>query len=346
MPSLRNSFDTWIERRTAAIPVASLSLMERLHTVRRHGDFSLAYATAVQTNLAYFGDDSGYIAFGRKMNSAFALGDPVAAQADRPDLIRRFVAKASNPCFVQIGSETAQVLAGLGYSVNQMGVDTRLALSEQTFAGRRNETVRYSERWLLKQGFTLVDDTNSLAALDHVERMSERWRATRIVKRREMQFLNRPFRAKLGEGMRRFMLLDPDGEPIALLDLDPIFENGEIAGYTTSFKRKLPNITPHAEIGLTKFAADRVRDEGSRFLTLGLSPLAAIEPSGFGESALLRGAFGKLYASSWINRRIFNLQGQAAFKRRFHGTEEPVYIAFRGLSPLQMLGVLRLCKVF
>lgn len=335
-----------MERRTASIPAAPLSLADRLRAVALHGDFSLAYSTAVQTSLACFGDASGYIAFGRKMNGVFALGDPVAAHAERPGLIRAFVAAAGDPCFVQIGPESASTLAGLGYTVNRMGIDIRLALSAGTFAGKRNETVRYSERWLLKQGFALVDDTDAAAARDHVERISERWRATRIVRRREMQFLNRPFRAVLGPGMRRFMLLDPAGEPAALLDLDPIHRDGKVSGYTTSFKRKLPGVTAHAEIGLTKFAADRVRDEGMRFMTLGLSPLAAIEPVAFKESALLRRTLGTLYGSPWINRRIFNLQGQAAFKRRFHGAEEPVYIAFRRLSAIQMLGLLRLCKAF
>lgn len=346
MTSLRNSLDIWMERRTAAISTMPLALEERLRLTRLHGDFSLAYSTAVQSHLSYFGGPNGYIAFGRKMNSAFALGDPVAAPADRPGLIRDFVAASSAPCFVQIGRGTAQILADLGYAINRMGIDTQLILSPQTFSGKRNETVRYSERWLLKQGYMLADDTKSDAAAGHIENLSERWRASRIVKRREMRFLNRPFRARPGEGMRRFMLLDPAGEPGALLDLDPICRDGETIGYTTSFKRKLPGITPHAEIGLTKFAADTIRDEGSRFMTLGLSPLAAIEPSGYRESGLLRRASSGLYASAWINRRIFNLQGQAAFKRRFHGVEEPVYIAFRGLSPVQMLGVLRLCKAF
>ncbi|MGN6307889.1 MAG: phosphatidylglycerol lysyltransferase domain-containing protein, partial [Mesorhizobium sp.] len=36
--------------------------------------------------------------------------------------------------------------------------------------------------------------------------------------------------------------------------------------------------------------------------------------------------------------------GQAAFKRRFHGREEPVYIAFPKGSAFGMLALLRLVK--
>lgn len=346
MPSLRKTLDSLLERRTAAIPTASLPIEQRLRLAARHGDFSLAYSTAVQDDLSYFGGADGYIAFGRKMGSAVALGDPVAAPEDRAVLIRDFVREAGDPCFVQIGEATARDLAGHGYRINRMGIDSRLALSPKTFAGRRNETVRYSERWLLKNGYAIVEEAGDQASVAQVKRLSEQWRAGRIVKHREMRFLNRPFRSELGEGMRRFLLIDPDGAPVALLDFDPVAEDGRTVGYTTSFKRKLPGITPHAEIGLTKFAADRFLEEGRRFVTLGLSPLAAVSESGFAESTLLRKAMQRLYGSAWINRRIFNLEGQAAFKRRFHGAEEPTYIAFRRLSPLQMLAVLRLCKAF
>ncbi|MEQ1949890.1 phosphatidylglycerol lysyltransferase domain-containing protein [Mesorhizobium yinganensis] len=346
MPSLRKSFDALVERRTAAIPTAALTPDERLALVGRHGDFSLAYSTAVQDDLFYFGGASGYLAFGRKMGSAVALADPVAAPAERADLVRRFVDKARDPCFVQIGEASARVLSDLGYKVNRMGIDTRLMLTPKTFAGSRNETVRYSERWLFKNGFSIVEDDGGGVHAAEIKQLSDAWRAQRIVSHREMRFLNRPFRSQLGKGMRRFMLLDPQKQPVAILDFDPMVENGELAGYTTSFKRKLPGITSHAEIGLTKFAADRLRDEGRKFITLGLSPLAGLAESGFPESRLMLSSMQRFYRSSWINRRIFNVEGQAAFKRRFHGDEEPVYIAFRRLSPFQMLAILRLSKAF
>jgi hypothetical protein len=45
-----------------------------------------------------------------------------------------------------------------------------------------------------------------------------------------------------------------------------------------------------------------------------------------------------------VNTHIFNLQGQAAFKRRFHGDEVPTYIASRRKSPMEKLALLRLLK--
>jgi len=343
MPSLRIYIDRFLEDAAPKVPRRELTHLERLALVRRHGDFSLAYSTAVQQKLSYFSDGDGYIAFGTKMKHHFALGDPVAHPSDRPGYIKRFVDAAGGPWFVQIGAETARVLAGLGYQVNRLGIDTRLVLPAHDFSGKRNETVRYSERWLSKKGYSFEEDRRDIF-LDEIARLSENWRGERIVKRWEMGFLNRPFADHLGTDMRRFVLRGPDGELVALLDFDPLFSDGKVIGYTTAFKRKHIDATPHAEIGLTKFAVDRFREEGISVVTLGLSPLVDIEASGFAESSFWRGTFQRAYESAWINRSKFNLQGQAAFKRRFHGQEQPTYVAFRKGTFVEMLGLLRLVK--
>jgi lysylphosphatidylglycerol synthetase-like protein (DUF2156 family) len=344
MPSLQRRLDRFLKSRSKQLKRLKIPFVDRLAMVRRHGDFSLAYSTAVQPGLHYFGDAEGYVAYGTKMQYHFALGDPVADPSDRPGYIRRFVEAAGSPMFVQIGEATARVLAELGYRVNRLGVDTRLMLPGHDFSGKRNETVRYSERWLLKKGYTFADVDARGLFLDEITRLSENWRGDRVVKRWEMGFLNRPFPIHLGTDMRRFVLRGPDGELIALLDFDPLFTDGRIIGYTTAFKRKHVDASPHAEIGLTKFAVDSFRKEGVAVVTLGLSPLLALGSSGFAESAFWRNAFQAAYESSWVNQSRFNLQGQAAFKRRFHGIEEPTYIAFRKGSLLEMLGLLRLIK--
>ena len=279
MTSLRNRIDDFLDRRAPAVPAASLADEQRLALLRRHGDFSLAYSTATQDGLSYFGGQDGYIAFQTKMGRHFVLGDPVADPAARAGLLARFVEAAGAPWFVQVGPRTAETLAGLGYLVNRLGFDTALPLPATDFSGSRNETVRYSERWLGKKGFVLAEDDGTLVSAAEVEALSTEWRAGRIVSRREMAFLNRPFLVTPGPLMRRFVLTDDAGKLVALLDYDPMFSDGEVIGYTTAFKRKVAGATPHAEIGLTKFSVDRFRAEGVPNVTLGLSPLAAIAPA-------------------------------------------------------------------
>jgi lysylphosphatidylglycerol synthetase-like protein (DUF2156 family) len=345
MPSLRILIDRFLDGRAPTIPQADLDEDTRLALAGQHGDFSLSYSTATQSRLAHFGDAHGYIAFRTKMGHHFALADPVADPAHHERYVRHFIEAGVYPTFVQIGEATARLLAGLGYQINQMGFDTKLSLPAHDFSGKLNQTVRYSERWLIKNGYVFVEEDSHEVHVDVIERLSDDWRAGRIVRRWEMTFLNRPFSAKLGTGMRRFLLLAPDGELVALLDFDPLSRDGKVIGYTTSFKRKRAHATSHAEIGLTKFAVDRFREEGISSVTLGLSPMAGIEPSGFAESDFWRTWFQRSYDSDLINRHRFNLRGQAAFKRRFHGTEEPTYLAFRKGSFMEMFALLRLLKV-
>ena len=344
MAGIQRLIDNFLDGRLPILADAELDMKARLDLCRRYGDFALAYSTAVQPDLKHYGDCDGYLAYATKMGHTFVLGDPVSDQNSRRDYITRFVNASEWPCFVQIGSDTASVLSDLGYRVNHMGVDTRLSLDAPIFTGKRNETIRYSERWLLKKNYSVVECDGSFADVDRVSAISAEWRAGRIVNRREMRFLNRPFQAELSADMRRFLLIDPDGRAIALLDFDPLFHGDRIVGYTVAFKRKLTGTTPHAELGLTKFAVDRFKEEGRSLVTFGLSPLAAMSASGYPESHRWRFWFERAFRSKQVNSRIFNLQGQAAFKRRFHGEEVATYIAFKRGTPLEMLALLRLLK--
>ncbi|TAT70224.1 phosphatidylglycerol lysyltransferase domain-containing protein [Rhizobium ruizarguesonis] len=345
MVRMRKLIDSCFDRSLPAIPSSKLTLDQRLALCRQYGDFSLAYSTAVQPDLSYFGDEKGYIAYATKMGHVFALGDPIASRASKADYIARFIAQSGKPCFVQVHAATAAALTSHGYRVNQLGKDSALSLPNHSFNGKRNETLRYSERWLYKNGYTVHECGNGELGPE-LSKISDDWRAGRIVKRREMRFLNRPFCLSLRPGMRRFVLFSPHSKPIALLDFDPLCRDGKVIGYTAAFKRKIQGTTAHAEIGLTKYAADRFRQEGAEIMTLGLSPLAGIEKSQFPESTVWRYLYQRAFLSPLINRRIFNVQGQAAFKRRFHGDELQTYIGFKRGTPTEKVALLRLLKTF
>lgn len=343
----RKLIDRLLDRNLVELPEAKLTEVDRLALFRQHGDFSLAYSSAVQPGLSHFGDDRGYIAHASKMGSLIALGDPVCAKADRGDLIDAFVATAKTPCFAEVRCETAEHLAARGFRVAMMGIDTALDLAGYDFSGKRKETVRYSERWLERKGYRIEEAENVEGIVAMICELSQRWRDSRIVRKREMAFLNRPLNEAGGPMMRRFVLMEPDGRICCLLYFDPICRNGEVVGYLTAFKRKLPETTSHAEIGLTKHAVDVFKAEGRECVMLGLSPLCDVEQSGFCENTPFRAMLRGLYRSGAVNRKVFNLQGHAAFKRRFHGREEPRYFAWNAGSPfVHFISLMRLSKAF
>lgn len=341
------SFDRLAERRLRGLPRGELPIEARMSAFHEWGGHSLAYSASTQKGLEHFGDAQGFIAYGRLMGQAVALGDPVAPEPARDALLGRFIEAAGAPSFAEVTPATAGLLAARGYRVMRMGVDSVLDLATYDFSGRRKETVRYSERWLAKNGYRIGETAEFPEQAEAILALSREWREGRIVKRREMAFLNRPFPKREEPLTRRFVLLSPENRPVSLLFFDPISRGGEVTGYLTAFKRRVADVTSHAEIGLTKHAVDRFKGEGRQTVTLGLSPLLDVEPSGFTESELFRKLVARLYASPTVNRRVFNLQGHAAFKRRFHAREEPRFFAWkRGAPVMPFLALLRLSRAF
>lgn len=345
MGGLRRAFDGMLERRIAPIPDAGLTRPERIDLVRRHGNFSQAYSTAVQERLSHFGGPDGYIAYAAKMGSVVALADPVAA--DRAALLWRFVKTARAPVFSEISRETAEILAGMGYRIARFGFDTALDLDSYDFSGPRKERIRHAGHWLRKRGYRIIEEHDLPDPAATLAALSARWRDTRAVKRREMAFMNRPFPDEADPLMRRFVLVSPEGEAVALLYFDPMFEDGRTIGHVAVFKRRLPDAPSHAEHGLMKHAVELFREEGCSVVMLSLAPLADPGPSGFDESAAFRWTLGRMFASKTVNDRVFNIQGHAEQRRRYYGRRVPRYFAWKGGSPfLHLVGTLRLCKAF
>jgi lysylphosphatidylglycerol synthetase-like protein (DUF2156 family) len=333
MKSLRLAFDAMMDARAAPLEAAGPDKAARLALVQRHGDFSQAYSTAVQEGLRHFGDRQGYIAYGAKMGSRIALGDPVAEREFWPELIGGFIEKAGRPCFAEISHETATILAARGY------------LDWYDFSGHKKEKARYASHWLRRNGYRIVEEPELPGAAEAAGALSAQWRCSRIVHRREMAFMNRPFPTTPDPLMRRFLLLSPEGAPVSLLYFDPVFSDGKVIGYVAVFKRRLSDVTAHAEIGITKHAVDLFRQEGRKVVLLSLAPFADPRPSGFPESTAFRWAMGQLYRSRVVNQRVFNVQGHAEQRRRLYGRTIPRYFAWGCGSPfLHLVSLLRLCK--
>lgn len=320
---------------------------QRLSALRRFGDFSLAYSTACQAGLSHWGDDAGYLAYATQWGCSFVLGDPVARADDAERLIRSFVARRPRTVFVQCSRATAAVAEKLGMYVNAMGVDTRLALPEFHFGGRDREWLRYASNWVTRRGMRVVEHPLEGKVLAEVGEISRQWRQSRTFSRREVGFLNRPMTDRNEPDVRYFFLEDATGGLQAFVFFDPLYQDGRIVGYCTCIKRRRPDATTYAEAALMKAAIETFQNEGRETLTLGLSPLAALDEEPFRYNPVLRFSFRTGFRARWVNRWFYALQGHAQYKRRFRGEEEPVFFASRALfNDLRIIALLRRCGVF
>jgi len=323
-----------------------LSVEARWALLRQWGDFSLAYSTAVQPILKYFGDADGYIAYATRWRQTYVLADPVTSPTNAGPLIDRFLQNHPASTFVEISEPTAALLAQRGYWINEMGVDTRLDLPTYDFRGKEKERFRYGANWLASHGYRVVDDAAEPLANEEMVAVTTAWRATRPT-RREVIFLNRPICYHREPDVRRFGLRDPDGKLIAFAVFDPIYRAGGVIGYVTSFKQRVPDAPGYAETGMMKVIIERLQSDGVAFLRLGLSPLAAIEDRQFRANPLLRFSFRCAYRAGWVNRFLYNMQGHAAMKRRFGGVEEKAYFASPALfNDWRIAALLKLIRIY
>jgi phosphatidylglycerol lysyltransferase len=335
-----------IREQTRAANSAPAAIAQRLKLVREHGDFSLAYTTAVQYGLKYFGDHRGYIAYDGRMGYTFALADPVAPEADRNRLIRQFVAQHRRLAFCQISPSTAQIVRELGFYVNEMGVDSIVALPGYDFRGQEKKWLRTAESWTSRRGYTTREDTAECVGVDRINSVSEAWRATRTVKRKEVRFLNRPLVASDEVGTRQFYFFGPDQRLLAFVFFDPIYRHGRPIGYVACSKRRHPEAPVYAEQAIMRHAIEVFQREGCQELRLGLSPLAWIEDGEFPSSWLIRKMFQFGFSSRVVNRWFYNVQGLAEYKRRYRGREEKVYFATRSpLNVVQLAAMVKTCKI-
>ena len=323
-----------------------ISSDRRMQLVGQHGDFSIAYSTAVQPRLEYFGDDQGYLAFRKRWGVTFVLGDCVASADRHAELLDDFLARHRKAMFCQVGLATAQLLQQRGFVINEMGVDTTLDLPDYTFAGKQKEWLRYAANWSQRRGFEISEAGFDQVTPAEVEQVSEAWRKTRTVKRKEVRFLNRPIVLTDEPGVRKFFYRSPTGQLLAFVFLDPLYRDGRLIGYVTSIKRRHPEAPVYSEQALMKYAIEQLKSEGVEELKLGLSPLAWIDDDEFRKSWFTHRLFRHAFGARWVNRWFYHLAGHADYKRRFRGREEKVYLATRGsFRPVQLFALVSLCGV-
>jgi lysylphosphatidylglycerol synthetase-like protein (DUF2156 family) len=320
---------------------ASPSFDRRLSLVRQHGTFTLAYTAAFDEGLEYFGSDDGFLAYKMVGGTAFVLADPVGPIESHEALISAFIRAKSDVCFCQVSYPTAKLLARMGLQVNGMGTDTRIELTNY-----KRRILRRAFKRVADHGYVIRECAAASIGFDEIKAVSERWRQTRTYKGREVCFLNRSIRLEDEVDVRKFYAFDRDGNLAAFSFYDPIYQDARVVGYSTSFKRRIPEADPLICSAILQSAIDTFRREGRKWLHFGLSPMADIDDKEFKHSAFISLSFGHAYRCPLFNRFIYPLLGHATHKRDFGGLAEQTYLAFNtGLALPRVLKLLRACNM-
>src|SRR5215471_10764815 len=117
------------------LAMEDLPLETRAALLRQHGSFSQAYSVVYQPDLDYFGDDRGFVAYKTVGSTTLVLADPIAPRAMHGELIRRLLAERRNVCFSQVSRPIADILAPLGFLINEMGIERRIEVASYSYEG-------------------------------------------------------------------------------------------------------------------------------------------------------------------------------------------------------------------
>jgi lysylphosphatidylglycerol synthetase-like protein (DUF2156 family) len=321
---------------SALVAGTELALNHARH-LRQHGRFTLAYSL-FQPGLNYFETERGLIAYETRFRcKTIVLADPLAAPENTAEVLDDFLAVHPRPFFCGISRPTAELLAQRGFNVNEMGQDVRIHMPTYTLDGPKKQTIRQAWNKFQRENWTVEEWSHGEHNAAEIARdITAEWRATRTVKDAEMRFLTRPIVYEPEQDVRKFFVKNSAGKVVAFYYFDPIYENGRVVGYSTSFKRRLPEAMTGMEEAINVWAIKKFAAEGLTWLHLGLIPLYRVEePPAFKHSWVIRSDM--ISAKKYGDGVYFNLGGQADFKHRFRGEEVPMYVATR--RQLDVLGV-------
>ena len=325
---------------------SGVPLEARIDALRQHGSFAVAYSATFQPGVEHFGDERGFIAYRRLGGVAQVLAEPIVAADCREELITQFIAEKGDICWWQISRPLAELLAGRGFLVNRIGVESRAQLPDFTFAGPARRNFRRALAKSRERGDTIVEAP--LASVDphDLAEVSDVWRRTRAVHNHEMSFLVRPAVLAEEPEVRKFLAFDRDRRLAGFAFFDPVYQSGETVGYLCSAKRTNEAANPLLGHALTARAIETFKAEGKACLFLGLSPARITGPDEFAHSRQVRRTLDLLYRSGWVNRHLYSLKGLSEYKAAFGGIEDPAFCAYNrrpGIAHLWSL--LKACNV-
>jgi phosphatidylglycerol lysyltransferase len=313
----------------------------RYALLRQYGTFTLAYAVAFEPGLRHFGDERGFLAYKTVWGTAMVLADPIAPPDGVADLIDRFLREHADVAFWQVSYATAAILASRGFTVNEFGPDPRLDLATYSFEGQAKRNLRKATRAMDKLGYVTRECALAELDIDEVKAVSDAWKRTRTFRNTEVAFFNRPVVFENEPDVRRFFAFDRDGRIAGFGFFDPIYERGEVVGYSTSNTRYRPEIDAMIGHAIKRAAIEVFQKEGRKWLFLGLSPAEQINDEDFEPDWLVRRSLRFAYTNPLFNRFVYPLRGHATHKNQFRGEFVRTYLAFN-----RRPGILRLLRLF
>lgn len=282
-----------------------------------------------------FSDEgNAFLMYGIHGGSWVALGDPVGEPTEFQALCWSFCELASKtdcrPVFYEVGPRNLQMWVELGLTVNKIGEEAVVKLTDFGLAGGRFKTMRAALNKREREGY-------------RVEILHPPHGAELIARLREIS--NAWLKGKTGRE-KGFSVGHFDARYLGLFDIAVVRKAGQIIAFAnilaTSGGRfvaiDLMRYLPDQASGLMEYMFLRLmetyRDRGAEEFSLGTAPLA-----GLSDRSVTRSwnRFGRLVYQH--GGAFYNFEGLRAFKQKFRPEWRPRYMVLpANASPLVAIG--------
>jgi lysylphosphatidylglycerol synthetase-like protein (DUF2156 family) len=316
--------------------------------IRAYAGGDLIAASTLQPGLQWFETSFGAWAYADVHGFDVTLGGPLCDPADRPEMIRRFLARSRRPILFYLREDLLELLEPTHLRCAGIGVDRHVDIP--ALLADPHPTVRGALKKAQKAGFRLRPI--ELAQLDADDRARLEHITTRYLARAqvgvEMAFLNWPMSYQ-DAGLRRVYALEKfDREHQGMFGyavLNPIFDRGQRVGHLLDILRFEPTKLWGVWLS-TVYTLARELDGPDRHgeqLSLGFAPLHRVQAAPRAGSRTLQAQF------DWMVRYLSTaqyLQRLRELKDAIPGAEEQRYVAsYTRAAPTVLYAFLRAMNV-
>ncbi|MFE0251633.1 bifunctional lysylphosphatidylglycerol flippase/synthetase MprF [Streptomyces sp. NPDC059010] len=255
---------------------------------------------------------------------------PLAPDADYEALLARFTDFAAERrkriLAVQLQRADADIYAGRGFTVNQIGASYAIDLKRFTLRGSRFVKLRNKISRARRSGL-VVEEAEPARWARELDSIDAQWLRAKGRHTKELNFLVGE-RGGAGDARRRLFLGRLDGTPVAYITYVPV--HGSRPGWLHDLTRRRPEVPPGVMETINVTAIERFTEEGAAWLHLGFTPFTGLDEQCEtpGSSPLVRRLVGFLAAHG---EAVYPAATQLAYKEKWGPhTVLPEYIAFQG----------------
>lgn len=312
-----------------------------LDLLRVWGTQSIAYMTTWPGNtLLLNGMGDAYVAYRVIGGVALVLGDPVGGPDGGERAIEEFLDLCASrgwvPCFYGTTARFLGAYQGAGLRSLQIAEDTVIDLAGLDFKGRAWQDVRTALNKAEREGIRYeAFDGQAVppAIMIQLRAISDTWTAEKGLP--EMGFTLGTLTETPDPAVRTAIAIDAAGLIQGFTTWLPIYEGGQVVGWTIDLMRRRPDGFRNVMEFLIARSAQAMRAEGCRSISLSSAPLARIAREGQETTTLQR----LLDLLALRLEPFYGFRSLFAFKQKFLPRWEPVYLIFPGVANLPRISV-------